>query len=250
MKLWITGPKGDLGGLRPALEKRWNLTAKDSEADVAYVEPLDNEFHGDLLTRLWVTEIRDSSDPEHIISEIDFIPVRTDLRQFSKGPLHLIGTHYVRREYPAPGASPESRGDLRLSSWKSGEMDPLKSPGALKTYEQDGIPLIAPWFLYLRMTPRNLDHLPPETWLGAAGPYNDAANLALKAALDAGFVTDEPDWGLVQGQDAWPVVHGVRYPRLGTHAFFASSFGAPADKELCWGLKAGDHFSNVRAMLR
>jgi hypothetical protein len=177
-----------------------------------------------------VTEIRDG-DPENIISEIDFIPVRTDLSQLSRGPLNLIGVNYVRREYPA-GA------------------DPNRSGGELQKYETpEGVPLIAPWFLYLRMTPRNVDNLPPENWLGAAGEFNDAANMALKAALDAGFVTDE-DFGLVQGQDAWPVVHGVRYPRLGTHAFFAASYGAEADKELCWRLKAGDHFNNVRAMLR
>lgn len=194
-----------------------------------------------MLTRLWATEIRDSADPEHIISEIDFLPVRVDLRQLSSGPLHLIGAHYIRREYP-PGA------------------DPTRSGGELKTYETDGVPLIAPWFLYLRMTPSNINRLPPENWLNADGPYNDAANFALKHALDAGFVHNEsfgvpgvytpPDWGLVQGQDAFPVVHGVRYPKLGTHTFFASSFGAPADKELCWGLKAGEHFRNVRAMLR
>lgn len=232
MKLWITGPRGDLGGLRPALENRWKLTAGDSGADVEFIEPLDNEFHGQMLTRLWAQEVRDSSDPEHLISEIDFLPVRTDLRQLSRGPLNLIGVNYVRREYPA-GA------------------DPNRSGGELQKYETpEGVPLIAPWLLYVRMTPRNVDKLPPETWLDAAGPHNDAANFALKYALEAGFVTDEPDWGLVQGQDAWPVVHGVRYPRLGTHAFFAASLGAPADKELCWGLKAGDHFSNVRAMLR
>lgn len=196
------------------------------------MEPLDNEFHGEMLTRLWVTEIRDSSDPEHIISEIDFIPVRGTLHNLSAGPLHLVVPQYVRREYP-PGA------------------DPTKSGGQLKTYEQDGLPLAAPWFIYIRMTPANSGKLPPENWLAAAGKFNDAANLAVHNAVASGFVRndDSPDWGLFQGRDAWPSVHGVHYPRLGTHTFFASSFDAPADKDLCWGLKAGDHFKNVRRLL-
>ena len=230
MKIWITGPKGNLGGLRPALENQWSLVAGDAGCDIAFIEPNENEFHGDLLTRLWVTEIRDAADPEHLISEIDFVPVRNALNFLSQAPFHLIGAKYVRREYE-PGA------------------DPISTAGELKVYEINDLPLLAPWFLYLRFTPRNTQKLPPENWLAAGGQFNDAANLALLHAVQAGFVGEE-DWALLPGKDAWPVVHGVRYPKVGTHAFFASSLGAPADKELCWGLKAGDHFSNVRAMLR
>jgi hypothetical protein len=233
LKLWITGPKGDLGGLRPALERQWLRVAQDANvdlADVNFVEPRDHEIHGEMLSRLWVEEVRDSADPEHLLSEIDFIPCRNALNFLSQAPFHLIGAKYVRREYP-PGANP------------------LHGPGEVKTYEMNGLPLIAPWFLYLRLSPQNSTKLPPETWLQAGGEFNDAANLALHHAIQAGFVREE-DFALLPGKDAWPRCHGVWYPKVGTHAFFASSLGAPADKELCWGLKAGDHFSNVRALLR
>jgi len=231
LKIWITSPAGSLGGLRPGLEKRWRLAAQDAGAELNFVEPRENEFHGDMITRLWVEELRDSTDPEVLLSEIDFLPARNGLNFLSAAKqFNLIGTKYTRREY-APGE------------------DPLKTSGELKTYEINELPLLAPWFLFLRFTPQNTQRLPPETWLQAGGHFNDAANLALLHAVQSGFVVED-DWALLPGKDAWPVVHGVRYPKVGTHAFFASSLGAPADKELCWGLKAGDHFSNVRSMLR
>ena len=251
LQVWITRPHGaKLRDLTPALERRWTMAAKyltdfGHPTTVHFCEALPGEIHGEFLTRLWVTEIRDHDDPFHVISEIDFNPQRLALvrlfRDATSCALRLVAPAYVTRDYLP-------------------EQHPARDQGVVRSYRasadpQDPVHLMAPWFVYLDLRDREHVLRLPETWLGASGPFNDAANTALVTALEAGFLSTHPrNWGLLFHRDAWPAVHGVRYPRIGTHYFFARALDQPDDSVICWpdhkdSLTAGEHYRNIRRLI-
>jgi len=245
MQIWISCPRETtLAGLKPALFKRWAQSAQFAtkngvETGVHLLEPLPNEIHGEFLTRLWSTEILESPDDEHLISELDFLPYRDTVLRIATtaraGGFDLLGVPYVRRVY-----SPDQ--STRLHS------------GKVETYEQDGLPLLGPWLLYLNLAKHRTLHLPQMDWLGAAGPFNDAGNLALHSLRASGFLT-ETNFALLPAKDAFPLIHGTQYPRVGIHTFFAREYDAPADKEILgFGCKepllAGTHLNNVRRLVK
>lgn len=240
MQIWVSKCKGaKLGGFEESLKKSWILAAKYAGADLHFVESNGREIHGQLMERLWVTEIAPHSDREHIISEMDFQPYRQCALRLhnlaAQGDLNLIFSPYLTRLYEPTD-------------------DVTTTPGTLTGHAYRDLPLLGPWLVYL-----NLDHPRAaslgDQWLEASGAFNDAGNLALHNALEAGFLTNEPkNWLALTNQDGWPLFHGATYPHFGRHFFFSRALDEPADKVICWPdckrpLTAGLHRENVRLAL-
>lgn len=230
MKILITAPRGArCGGLRARLENKWSLVAKDANADIEFLEPESHEIHGELLTRLWVTHIRPANlaGCPVLLSEIDFIPVRGAAN--SRSWSNFTCVPYCTRIYD-PGVSPSLSG------------------GRLQEASVSGFPLCAPWFAVF-----NLDAFASvldDDWLGASGPFNDAMNLAGHRLMERTSIRPH----FLSGKDAFPSIHGVRYPGLGTHCFFARALDEPEDTVICWpdqprSLTAGQHRTNVHQLL-
>lgn len=194
---------------------------------VSIFEPQLSENHGALLSRLWLSEIRPAlEDGENVlVSELDVVPdplLAARLAALEKAEPRFVFSQYVTRIYQ-PGSS------VKLK------------PGKLKRHEQTfpgptdnprdflTVPLIGPWFMWF---PHG-DWVAkvPDYWLDAAGPFNDAANLAL-AHLRAAGVTIPAT--VMRGQDLWPLAWGVEYPGLGAHLFFMRHLDDPDDATVCW----------------
>jgi len=211
----------------------WTRAAKEASAELHWVRPNKYEVHGDMLVRLWNTEIIANEDDEHLISEIDFLPERMAVPKLmdtaDKGKLKIIGAPYVTRTY-ADHACTDT------------------SPGQLKSYlAPDGkTALLGPWLLYVRN--RGLGTLRSD-WLAPSSSFNDAGNLGIKYALEDKAITPD-QFAFLSYRDAWPIAHGCQYPGVGTHFFFARELDAPADKVIGWAnckrpLTAGQHLENV-----
>jgi len=200
----VTVPHAGCGRLEAELKKCWTLAAKYAGADLVFYQARRSETHGMLLERLWC-EARDDDDRHFVLSEIDFIPRRQGLVRLAEIDVPFVGVNYVTR-------IPDAEGKLH------------------KHELPDGVPLIGPWLLSVRLDGRPE---PPDNWLAAAGPFNDAANLALQRCLESGFCTiAEVD--LLRAKDDRPLSYGVRYPHIGRHLFYGSSLEKPADQVICF----------------
>ena len=234
MQVWISKPHGaQLGGLEQKLRDKWLMSVdwarnEDCPVEISFLEPEKYETHGELLTRLWDQEIRDHTDPSHLISELDFIPTRQTVARLissqNQGRLLFIGAHYVTRN----------------------------DAGGLQAYTRNGTPLTAAWIMALRMEQATRTRLPND-WLAAGGPKNDAANLAVETALVAGALAPF-DHAYLPYRDGRPVGHWVRYPKTGKHLFFARSLDEPDDTVLLNfnnrdPLTVGEHRRDIRRIL-
>lgn len=238
LKIYITKPHGSkLGGLEQKLQERWRLAANDSKTEIEFVEAEKHEIHGQLLTRLWVTRaLHDltSGGEDVLISEIDMVPTREIVSTCDNlfiGDVDLACAPYVTRVYQ-PGESPS------------------RAPGELTFHQVANQMLAGPWFLYLNMPAHDAGRL-SDDWLGAAGPYNDAANLAPHRLLE---VQPNAIVSYIPTVDAYPTIHGTRHKGIGTHGFFARALDLADDEVICWpeqpsSLTAGEHRRHFQHLL-
>lgn len=213
MKIHITRPQTPTP-LDPQLAAAWGRL--DTKVRFYQAEPY--EVHGELLARIYQATL-DSSDPKHIISELDFIPEPYMDDQVSKWlyTYPLIRVAYGTR------------------------------PGPTYKFKTEGL-LTGAWFLAF-----NRDLLraePPIDWLREGGPFNDAANLALHHLiatdptldLDREVLTLEP-------LDTYPNL-AIEYRNVGSHAFFHRHLNDPAHHQLTPGVTVGDHTRAIQRLLK
>ena len=235
MQIFISKPAGaGMGGLEDRLKKQWLLSVDyarsyDLPVEISFLEPEKYETHGDFLTRLWVTGLRDIQDIV-LVSELDFVPYRQTVARVltsqNQGALKLIGAHYVTR-----------RPDGKLQAWQ----DPT------------GHTLLAAWFLSLRLTEEDKRIL-PEYWLSAGGPKNDAANLAYATGKEFG-VFDDKNGAFLPFRDGRPCGHWVRYSKVGRHLFWSRDYDSPRDKPLMFfenrpPLTVDEHLADIKRLLK
>ena len=236
MQIWVSSPLGaQLGGLAERLRSSWRMAAKYASADLHFVEPRRNEIHGELLSRLWITEIAQHEDPVHIISELDFQPYRQGplrtLLAAQRRNLNFLYSQYLTRIY-------EPSDDVE------------KMPGQLLAHTHDNCDLVGAWYLFLDLRHPHTRDL-PDDFLAQSGPYNDPANKSVAKGLNAGFLSYTPrNFASLKFVDGFPCFHGSIYPGVGRHFFFSRALDQPDDDVICWShcrrpLTAGYHRQNV-----
>ena len=214
MQVWITSPR--VKG--PLFDRLWSCWTSLFPGDNLHLRIANSyEIHGDLLNRIY-QEIVDHPDPQHVISEIDFLPYPTfkeTADSVFRGGSPVALTPYVTRT-----------SELQLiNHW----------------------PLVGAWLLLLDKS-RFLKP-PALTWLEASSVFNDAANHALHNLVAAGSIEDENDLTELLYYDNAPDSLGLEYSGLGYHAFFARHFNDPPSRDLFPGFTLAQHLADINARL-
>lgn len=221
MKIWITHSAQPIHPIEQLCLDRWN--ALSSFATVNIVPAAPYEIHGELLSRIW-NSIRSDPEPVHLISESDFWYANSALllherMMLSKRNKALqICTSFHRDTLP----------DHPISSLA---------------------PLTAPWWILIDKS-KLLAPL-PVNWLDAAGPRNDAANLAYLRGVESGSFY-EHTVSLVLPHDVSPnYFRGANYT-FGTHFMWTRHWSAPPTERLFRDdphYTVGDHLRGVKSWL-
>lgn len=219
----LTQPAGcKLGGHRDEVLERWDDICREARVPFTVVEPIAGEIHGQLLERLWREAVYDALDGggSVLVSEVDFVPERRHFRVLESLPeTGLLLAPYSTRIYQPGSDVIQQPGTIALHS-----APPLDGQGPR-------IPLVGAWFVLLRPGAwvRNV----PLDWLGAAGPFNDAAN---HAYLELAKLPEKqrPPVLWLRPRDLHPLGHGIEYEGLGAHLFFARHADDPDDAVCCW----------------
>lgn len=194
IRIWLTRPNQPRHPIEERVIARWEKLAGTLDAKLEIVEPKLYEIHGELLTRIW-SMIRQDPKDTHLISETDFSPSRM-LLSLIKNPRAATFTEFGNRDGPTH---------------------------EFLHYD----PLTAPWFMILN--PSRFRTEPRLDWLGAAGPFNDAANYAyLNGVLDGCFFGDEV---VVLRTFDHPSIRGAHYA-FGTHFMWLRHWHDPPNSRL------------------
>lgn len=220
MKIWITRPDQPIHPIENKLLLRWQEIAATRGADYERVQPASYQIHGELLTRIWNEIRQDSKDDIHLISESDFF-----IHRKGEELDHIIAR--MRR--------------LNRAAFfcAFGRRDP---PDFKFTHLE---PLTAPWFMIFNKPA--FKAMPRLDWLGAAGPFNDAANLAFcRAAEDGAFFRSQCLFGEGVDPDGY---RGISYD-FGTHLMWLRHWNSPTDVLFPDGYTTERHLEGVRFWLR
>lgn len=186
MKIFITRPNLPPHPFEDRCLERWKTAAVLRKAELEVVTAKPYEIHGELLTRLW-NDIRVDLDSLCLISESDFYP--------DPDAINILVSRAVLDGTALTGCFSAHR-DSPAHEWVS------------------LAPLLAPWFLFFNRA-AFAPGQPDLHWLGAAGPRNDAANLAYLRGVEAGIFTAR-NVNFFPGREPKPFLFGRTYP-FGTH---------------------------------
>lgn len=195
------------------------------------------EIHGARLVRLWTDLFvaersgRGEPDRKYLITESDFIVEPAFMEKLQAWPwpdtCAILARYQMRDE----------KTGLELKSWEG---------------------LVGAWFLALNLMKIGTPILrwPHLDWLRAAGPYNDAANVAAKEAVKCGFLRENQiRWldGVARTEGMLGVDYSLDGEPVGCHTFFSREFSAPKDRILFYQTKppytAGEHVAHIERYL-
>lgn len=223
MHVILTSPLGcSFGGFRGRFYSFWERAAYIARTPTLRVaEPTRTEHHGALLTRIWTEEIKPrltAKSPEDVlVSELDFLPYPNALISL-RHTTGFVFPQYVTRNYSKlTDDVTQDPGKLTRHTIDVPSPDPACPPAT--------IPLTGPWLM--RFPAGSWAKKMPRDWLDAAGPFNDAANLAY-ARLLAEQILDIPVT-ILPGDDLHPLAWGTDYPGLGQHLFWARTSDQDGD---------------------
>ena len=195
------------------------------------------EIHGARLVRLWTDLFvaersgRGEPDRKYVITESDFIIEPAFLKKLQDWPWPDTCAIFARYQMR------DEKTGLELKPWEG---------------------LVGAWFLALNLMKIGHPILrwPHLKWLRAAGPYNDAANVAAQEAVKCGFLReDQIKW--LDARALTESMLGVDYSLdgepVGCHTFWSREFSAPADRILLYQTTppytSGEHVKHIEAYL-